>query len=169
MAVDMAGRFVKVDDQCRTSMSNVWAIGDLVGEPMLEHKAATQGEMVAEIIAGHNARIRSRLRFPRCASPSRKSSAPGCLPDEAGPGRDHRAMFPFAANGRALAMDAGDDGGFVRVVARKSDHHVLGIQAVGAHVAELSNEFSPRARNGRGAGRHRRHDPRPPDAGRSVP
>ncbi|HWD50520.1 MAG TPA: FAD-dependent oxidoreductase, partial [Rhizomicrobium sp.] len=50
MAIDMAGRFVKVDDQCSTSMRNVWAVGDLVGEPMLEHKAAKQGEMVAEII-----------------------------------------------------------------------------------------------------------------------
>ena len=46
------GSFVKVDDQCRTSMRDVWAIGDLVGEPMLAHKAMAQGEMVAEIIAG---------------------------------------------------------------------------------------------------------------------
>jgi dihydrolipoamide dehydrogenase len=52
MGVDMYGRFVKVDDQCRTSMKDVYAIGDLVGEPMLEHKAATQGEMVAEILSG---------------------------------------------------------------------------------------------------------------------
>ena len=52
MAVDMNGAFVKVDAQCRTSMRNVWAIGDLVGEPMLAHKASAQGEMVAEIIAG---------------------------------------------------------------------------------------------------------------------
>ena len=57
MAVDMDGRFVKVDDQCRTSMKNVWAIGDLVGEPMLEHKAAKQGDMVAEIIAGQKRRF----------------------------------------------------------------------------------------------------------------
>ncbi len=48
MAVDMQGRFVRVDDQCRTSMKDVWAVGDLVGEPMLEHKAAKQGEMVAK-------------------------------------------------------------------------------------------------------------------------
>ena len=49
----MDGPFVKVDKQCRTSMKNVWAIGDIVGEPMLAHKASAQGEMVAEIIAGH--------------------------------------------------------------------------------------------------------------------
>jgi dihydrolipoamide dehydrogenase len=53
MAVDMSGRFVRVDDQCRTSMRNVWAIGDLVGEPLLAHKGMAQGELVAEIIAGH--------------------------------------------------------------------------------------------------------------------
>jgi dihydrolipoamide dehydrogenase len=49
-------------------------------------------------------------------------------------------MFPFSANGRALSMDASD--GFVRILARKDDHRILGIQAVGAHVSELSAEFS---------------------------
>src|SRR6266566_3671893 len=53
MALDRAGPFVKIDDQCRTAMRGVWAIGDLVGEPMLAHKALAQGAMVAEIIAGY--------------------------------------------------------------------------------------------------------------------
>ncbi len=57
MAVALDGRFVKVDDRCATSTRNVWAIGDLVGEPMLAHKASAQGEMVAEIIAGHKRRF----------------------------------------------------------------------------------------------------------------
>ena len=52
LRLDMAGRAVRVDDQCRTSMRNVWAIGDLTGEPMLAHRAMAQGEMVAEIIGG---------------------------------------------------------------------------------------------------------------------
>ena len=52
------------------------------------------------------------------------------------------AVFPFQANGRALSMEAGDGGGFVRVVARKSDRRVVGLQAVGAHVSELSGEFA---------------------------
>ena len=51
-------------------------------------------------------------------------------------------LFPYAANGRALSMEAGDDNGFVRVVARKDDHVILGVQAVGAHVAELSASFA---------------------------
>src|ERR1700761_216645 len=140
MAVDMAGRFVKVDGQCRTSMRNVWAVGDLVGEPMLEHKAAAQGDMVAEIIAGHTREFDHNYIPAVCFTEPEIVSA-GMSPEEAGPDAIV-GMFPFMANGRALSMDAGDGGGFVRVIARKSDHKVLGIQAVGAHVSELSNEFS---------------------------
>jgi len=141
MAVDMSGRFVKVDDQCRTSMRGVWAIGDLVGEPMLEHKAATQGEMVAEIIAGHKRRFNPASIPAVCFTEPEIVSA-GLLPNDEAAKGDHivTAMFPFSANGRALSMDASD--GFVRVLARKDDHRILGIQAVGAHVAELSGEFS---------------------------
>ena len=60
MAVDMAGPFVRVDERCRTSMRDVWAIGDLVGEPMLAHKASAQGEMVAETHRRRPAAVRSR-------------------------------------------------------------------------------------------------------------
>ena len=64
MALAMDGRFVRVDDRCATSTTNVWAIGDLVGEPMLAHKASAQGEMVAEIVAGR------RRRFDPVAIPA---------------------------------------------------------------------------------------------------
>jgi dihydrolipoamide dehydrogenase len=143
MAVDMAGRFVKVDDQCRTSMRDVWAIGDLVGEPMLEHKAATQGEMVAEIIAGHKRRFDPVAIAAVCFTEPEIVSA-GLSPAEAkAKGEDiTTGQFPFSANGRAMSMEAADNGGFVRVVARASDHRVLGIQAVGAHASELSAEFA---------------------------
>ncbi|WP_247884085.1 dihydrolipoyl dehydrogenase [Azospirillum sp. B21] len=142
MGVDRQGRFVAVDDQCRTSMRNVWAIGDLVGEPMLAHKASAQGEMVAEIIAGH------RRRFAPAAIPAVCFTEPeivsvGLSPDEASAqGIDAIVdQFPFAANGRALTLDAGESG-FVRLVARRDDQRVIGIQAVGAHVSELSGEFA---------------------------
>ena len=143
MAVDMAGRFVKVDDQCRTSMKNVWAIGDLVGEPMLAHKGMAQGEMVAEIIAGHKRRFDPVTIAAVCFTEPEIVSA-GLLPgDEKAKAEETiTGIFPLSANGRALSMDAGDEGGFVRVLARKSDHRVLGIQAVGAHVSELSGEFA---------------------------
>jgi dihydrolipoamide dehydrogenase len=143
MAIDMAGPFVKVDDQCRTSMKDVWAIGDLVGEPMLEHKAAAQGEMVAEIIAG------SKRRFDPAAIPAVCFTEPeivtaGLAPDEARASGQEIVigLFPFGASGRARSMNAADDEGFVRVVARADDHRILGVQAVGAHVSELSGEFS---------------------------
>jgi len=143
MAVDMDGPFLRVDDRCRTSMRDVWAIGDLVGEPMLAHKASAQGEMVAELIGG------ARRHFDPVAIPAVCFTDPeivsvGLSPREADEcGLDVIvAQFPFAANGRALGMEAGQDGGFIRVVARNDDHRVLGVQAVGAHVAELVGEFT---------------------------
>lgn len=143
MGVELSGRFVHVDDQCRTSMRNVWAIGDLVGEPMLEHKAAAQGGMVAEIIAGQ------RRRFDPVAIPAVCFTEPeivsvGLSPSDAGAGDIEviTSQFPFAANGRALSMEAGETGGFVRIIARKHDRRLLGVQAVGAHVSELSGEFA---------------------------
>jgi dihydrolipoamide dehydrogenase len=143
MALDMAGPFVKVDDQCRTAMRNVWAIGDLVGEPMLAHKAMAQGAMVAELIAGR------RRHFDPASVAAIVFSEPeivvaGLLPEEASAtGIDASvSVFPFAANGRALTLEAGTDGGFVRVVARRDDGRILGIQAVGRQVAELAGEFA---------------------------
>jgi dihydrolipoamide dehydrogenase len=143
MGVDMDGRFVKVDDRCSTSMRNVWAVGDLVGEPMLAHKASVQGEMVAEIIAGHK-RKWDHATVPAVCFTEPEIVGVGLTPDEAkAAGEDViTGKFPFAASGRALAMEAGGDGGFVRVTARESDHVVLGIHAIGAHVSELSGEFS---------------------------
>ena len=68
----------------------------------------------------------------------------GLSPDEAAASGAEitTAMFPFAASGRALTLEAGGDGGFVRIVAQKDDHRILGIQAVGHHVAELAGEFA---------------------------
>ncbi|MEW6169169.1 MAG: dihydrolipoyl dehydrogenase [Pseudomonadota bacterium] len=143
MAVDLSGAFVKVDAQCRTSMRNVWAIGDLVGEPMLAHKASAQGEMVAEIIAGRR-RAFDPVAIAAVCFTEPEIVAVGLAPDQArAQGLEIvTGQFPFAANGRALTMDAGADGGFVRITARADNHLVLGIHAVGAQVSELSGEFA---------------------------
>jgi len=140
LMLDMNGRAVRVDDQCRTSMRNVWAIGDVTGEPMLAHRAMAQGEMVAEIIAGH------RRHFLPAAIPAVCFTDPevvvvGRTPSEAAQaGLDCiSAMFPFAANGRSLTLESGD--GFVRVVARRDNHLIVGWQAVGRSVSELSAAF----------------------------
>ncbi|HEX8570443.1 MAG TPA: dihydrolipoyl dehydrogenase [Caulobacteraceae bacterium] len=142
MGVDMAGPFVKVDEQCRTGMRGVFAVGDLVGEPMLAHKSAAQGEMVAEIIAGHTRKWDPVTIAAVCFTEPEIVSA-GLLPEDVA-GRDDvmQASFPLQAIGRARAIEADEDGGFVRVIARKDDHRLLGVQAVGQHVSELSNEFA---------------------------
>ena len=165
LRLDMDGRFIKVDAQCRTSMRNVWAIGDVTGEPMLAHRASAQGEMVAEIIGG------ARRRFDPVAIPAVVFTDPevvtvGQSPDDAaGAGIECiHAQFPFTANGRALTLEGGE--GFVRVVARRDNHLIVGWQAVGRGVSELAAVFAHGAGDGRAPGRRRRHHPRPPDAGR---
>jgi dihydrolipoamide dehydrogenase len=143
MAVDLDGPFIKVDDRCHTSMRNVWAIGDLVGEPMLAHKASAQGAMVAEIIAGAERHFRPEA-IPAICFTEPEIVTVGLSPDEAAAAgiEADAATFPFAANGRALTLEAGRSGGFVRVVSGRGDGRILGIQAVGRHVAELSGEFA---------------------------
>ncbi len=142
MGVAMAGPFVKIDDRCATSMKNVWAVGDLTGEPMLAHKGSAQGEVVAEIIAGHDRRFDPVTIAAVCFTEPEIVSAGLGPPDVEGRDDVITAIFPLAAIGRALAIEAGEDGGFVRVLASKSDHRLLGVQAVGQHVAELSNSFA---------------------------
>jgi len=141
LRLDMDGRAVRVDDQCSTSMRNVWAIGDLTGEPMLAHRAMAQGELVAEIIAGQ------RRRFLPAAIPAVCFTDPelvvvGMTPASAAQaGLDCvDAVFPFSANGRAMTLESSV--GFVRVVARRDDHLIVGWQAVGRSVSELSAAFS---------------------------
>lgn len=138
MGLEMAGRFIKVDERCATSTRNVWAIGDVVGEPMLAHKASAQGEMVAEIIAGH------KRRFAPAAIPAVCFTEPEIVTVGVfAQGPDYEVgVFPFQANGRALSMDAGQDGGFVRTVAQKATGRIVGIQAVGRHISELVGEFT---------------------------
>jgi dihydrolipoamide dehydrogenase len=134
------GRFVQVDERCATSMRNVWAVGDLTGEPMLAHRAMAQGVVVAEIIAGHR-RVFDGGVIPAVCFTDPEIVTVGLSPEEARKaGREVlTAQFPFPANGRALSMAAED--GFVRVTARADNHLVLGIAAVGAGVSELAGVF----------------------------
>ncbi len=141
LMLTMHGRALKVDELCRTSMRNVWAIGDLTGEPMLAHRAMAQGEMVAEIIAGHKRRFAPTAIAAVCFTDPELVVA-GLSPTQAEQsGLDCiQASFPFAANGRAMTLESGD--GFVRVVARRDNHLIVGWQAVGIGVSELSTAFS---------------------------
>ncbi|WP_099867618.1 dihydrolipoyl dehydrogenase [Pararhizobium haloflavum] len=138
--LDMDGRALRIDETCRTSMRGVYAIGDVTGEPMLAHRAMAQGEMVAEIVAGHRRAFDKRVIPAVCFTDPEIVTA-GLSPDEARQnGREIKiGLFPFQANGRAMTMEA--ESGFVRVVARADNHLVLGIQAVGQGVSELSAAF----------------------------
>ena len=139
--LDMNGAFVWIDDRCRTSMHGTFAIGDITGEPMLAHRAMAQGEMVAEIVAGRR-RAWDRVSIPAICFTDPELVTVGLSPSEAsGKGFDVKTdLFPFKANGRALTLERED--GFIRTVARADNHLLLGIQGVGAGIAELSAAFS---------------------------
>ena len=141
LQLDMAGRHIAVDAHGRTSMRNVWAIGDVTGEPMLAHRAMAQGECVAEQVAGKNRRFEP-MTIPAVCFTDPEIVVAGRSPTEArAAGIDCiEAQFPLAANGRAMTLEA--TSGFVRVVARKDNHLIVGWQAVGQGVAELAAAFS---------------------------
>ena len=140
--MDGSGRFIRTDRQCRTSVPGVYAIGDVSGEPMLAHKASAEGEMVAEIISGQKREF-DKIAIPAIVFTEPEIVSVGLTPDEAKERGDEVIVgkFPLAANGRALSLEAEKTGGFIRVTARESDHVILGVQAVGSHVAELHAEF----------------------------
>ena len=138
--LDMQGAAIKIDNRCQTSMRNVWAIGDLSGEPMLAHRAMAQGEMVAELISGKHREF-NPAAIPAVCFTDPELVVVGKTPDEAkAAGLDCIvSSFPFAANGRAMTLESKT--GFVRVVARRDNHLIVGWQAVGVGVSELSTAF----------------------------
>ncbi|MCU7218294.1 dihydrolipoyl dehydrogenase [Pseudomonas sp. VE 196-7] len=139
--LDMNGSAIKIDNRCQTSMRNVYAIGDLSGEPMLAHRAMAQGEMVAELISGKHREFNPTAIAAVCFTDP-ELVVVGQTPDEAkAAGLDCVvSSFPFAANGRAMTLES--KSGFVRVVARRDNHVIVGWQAVGAGVSELSTAFA---------------------------
>ena len=141
LQLSMDGRYVKIDDRCETSMRGVYAIGDVTGEPMLAHRAMAQGEMVAELVAGHRRRWSARCIPAVCFTDPEVVTA-GLSPKQA---IDHGlktivGKFPYRASGRAMSVSREE--GFVRVVARADNHLLLGVQGVGAGISELSSAFS---------------------------
>ncbi|MED7669117.1 dihydrolipoyl dehydrogenase [Pseudomonas moraviensis subsp. stanleyae] len=139
--LDMNGSAIKIDSRCQTSMRNVYAIGDLSGEPMLAHRAMAQGEMVAELISGKSREFNPTAIAAVCFTDP-ELVVVGKTPDEATvAGLDCIvSSFPFAANGRAMTLES--KSGFVRVVARRDNHVIVGWQAVGVGVSELSTAFA---------------------------
>jgi dihydrolipoamide dehydrogenase len=131
--------FVKVDHDCRTDAANVWAIGDLVRGPMLAHKGKEEGVMVADLIAGKVAEVNYKV-IPSVIYTAPEIAWVGQTEEEVKrSGRAYKVgSFPFAASGRARAMEA--SAGFCKVVAAKDDDEILGVHIIGPMAGELIAE-----------------------------
>jgi dihydrolipoamide dehydrogenase len=131
--------FIKVDDQCRTSVPNVWAVGDVVRGPMLAHKGKEEGVMVADLIAGHYGHVNYKV-IPSVIYTQPEIAWVGQTEEQVkASGRPYKTgSFPFAASGRARAMEAG--AGMAKIVSAKDDDEVLGIHVIGPMAGELISE-----------------------------
>jgi dihydrolipoamide dehydrogenase len=141
VGIDMTDRgVINIDKQCRTSVANIYAIGDVVPGPPLAHKASYEGKIAAEAIAGHPAQI-DYLGIPAVVFSDPELASVGYTEAQAkSEGMDIiAAKFPFAANGRALALNATD--GFVKLVTRKEDGLVIGAQIAGPSASDMIAEL----------------------------
>ena len=138
LSVDARG-FVPVNDHCETSIAGVYAVGDVVRGPMLAHKGEDEGVMVAEIIAGQKPHIDYDC-IPWVIYTSPEIAWVGRTEQQLqAEGREYKSgQFPFAANGRALGMDATD--GFVKVLADAETEQILGVHIIAVGASDLISE-----------------------------
>jgi dihydrolipoyl dehydrogenase len=138
LALDERGAVV-VDDECRTNLKGVWAIGDVVRGPMLAHKAEEEGVAVAERIAGQHGHVDFNT-IPWVIYTSPEIAWVGQTEAQLkAAGRAYKAgQFPFMANGRARAL--GDTTGFVRFLADAKTDEILGVHIIGPFASELISE-----------------------------
>jgi dihydrolipoamide dehydrogenase len=131
--------FIEVDEHCRTGVPNVWAVGDVVRGPMLAHKGKEEGTMVADLIAGHFAEVNYKV-IPSVIYTAPEIAWVGQTEEQVkASGRPYKVgTFPFAASGRARAMEAAQ--GFAKIVSAKDDDEVLGIHVIGPMAGELISE-----------------------------
>jgi dihydrolipoamide dehydrogenase len=131
--------FIQVDGDCRTSLPNVWAIGDVVRGPMLAHKAEEEGVAVAERIAGQKPHF-DLGTVPWVIYTSPEIAWVGKTEQQLkAEGVDYRAgVFPFSANARARAI--GDTSGFVKIISESRSDQILGVHIIGPFASELIAE-----------------------------
>ncbi len=135
MKLDDRG-FIEVDEECRTNLPGVWAIGDAVRGPMLAHKAEEEGVAVAERIIGRKAHVDLTL-IPSVIYTEPEIAWIGKTEQQLkNEGREYKSgQVPFAANGRARASDETD--GFVKILADAKTDELLGVHIVGVCAGEL--------------------------------
>jgi dihydrolipoamide dehydrogenase len=131
--------FIQVDEHCRTTASNVWAVGDVVRGPMLAHKGKEEGIMVADLIAGHFGEVNYKV-IPSVIYTTPEIAWVGLTEEQVkASGRAYKVgAFPFAASGRARAMEAGQ--GMAKIVSACDDDEVLGVHVIGPMAGELISE-----------------------------
>ncbi|MGH3105013.1 MAG: dihydrolipoyl dehydrogenase [Gaiellaceae bacterium] len=138
VTVDERG-FIPVDEQQRTNVPHIFAIGDVCGEPMLAHKATHEGKVAAEVVAGHDVSLDVRT-IPSVAYTDPEVAWMGLTETEA-EARGiavEKAVFPWAASGRALSIGRSD--GLTKILYDKDAHQVLGVGIVGVNAGELIAE-----------------------------
>lgn len=132
--------YIKIDKQCRTNVPNIYAIGDIVPGPALAHKASYEGKIAAEAISGRPSEI-DYNGIPAVVFSEPELASVGYteqLAKEEGI-EVVAAKFPYAANGRALSLNATD--GFVKIISRKEDGLVIGAQIAGANASDIIAEL----------------------------
>jgi dihydrolipoamide dehydrogenase len=131
--------FIKVDEHCRTDAPNVWAVGDVVRGPMLAHKGKEEGVMVADLIAGHYGEVNYKV-IPSVIYTAPEIAWVGQTEEQVkASGRPYKVgAFPFAASGRARAMEQA--AGMAKIVSAKDDDEVLGVHVIGPMAGELISE-----------------------------
>jgi dihydrolipoamide dehydrogenase len=133
--------FIPVDKQMRTNVSHIFAIGDIVGQPMLAHKATHEAKVAAEVIAGQKAAFDARV-IPSVAYTDPEVAWAGLTETEAKAKgiAFEKGLFPWAASGRSLSL--GRDDGFTKLLFDPVTHRLLGGGIVGPNAGDLISEVA---------------------------
>ena len=133
--------FIAVDKQMRTNVSHIFAIGDVVGQPMLAHKAVHEGHVAAEAAAGEKSFFDARV-IPSVAYTDPEIAWVGLTEEQAGAQglKIAKSTFPWSASGRAIAN--GRDEGFTKLIFDQASHRLLGGAIVGTHAGDMIGELA---------------------------
>jgi dihydrolipoamide dehydrogenase len=133
--------FIAVDAQMRTNVAHIFAIGDIVGQPMLAHKAVHEAHVAAEVAAGHRAAFDPRV-IPSVAYTDPEIAWVGVTEDESKAGgiKVKKGLFPWTASGRAIAN--GRDEGFTKLLFDEETRRIVGGGIVGTHAGDMIGEIA---------------------------